>query len=105
MPDRVLVYGVTGSGKTTLARQIAERTGAPLHVVDELTWEPGWVLVPVAEQRRRIAAVCAQQRWVLDSGQNRWLDLVLPRVELIVALDYPRGYPWPDSCVACCGGR
>jgi len=63
----------------------------PLYAVDELTWEPGWVLVPVTEQRRRIAAVCAQQRWVLDSGQNHWLDLALARVELIVALDYPGG--------------
>jgi adenylate kinase family enzyme len=51
------VYGVTGSGKTTLAAQIAERTGLPWHSVDDLTWEPGWVEVPVQEQRRRIEAI------------------------------------------------
>jgi adenylate kinase family enzyme len=87
---RVLIYGVTGSGKTTLARKVAARTGLPWHCVDDLTWEPGWVGVPVAEQRRRISAICAGERWILDHGYSSWLDLVLPRADLIVALDYPR---------------
>lgn len=86
----MLIYGVTGSGKTTLAQQVAERTGLPFHSVDDLTWEPGWVEVPAAEQRRRIAVICAGERWILDSGYSKWLDLVLARADLIVALDYPR---------------
>ena len=88
--DRILVYGVTGSGKTTIARQIAARTGLPWHEVDNLTWEPGWVVVPVEEQRRRIAAICAEERWILDTAYGAWLEVPLARVELIVALDYPR---------------
>ncbi len=80
MADRVLIYGVTGSGKTTMARQLAERTGLPWHSVDDLTWEPGWIGVPADEQRR----------WILDSAYSSWIDLVLDRVELVVALDYSR---------------
>ena len=41
LPDRVLVYGVTGSGKTTAALAIGARTGLPVTLVDELTWLPG----------------------------------------------------------------
>jgi adenylate kinase family enzyme len=37
--DRVLIYGVTGSGKTTLAQKVADRTGLPFHSVDDLTWD------------------------------------------------------------------
>jgi adenylate kinase family enzyme len=88
--DRILVYGVTGSGKTRLAEAISAATGIPWHAVDELTWEPGWIEVPDDEQRRRIAAICAEERWVLDTAYGRWLDIPLARVELIVALDYPR---------------
>ena len=90
MADRILVYGVTGSGKTSLAERISARTGIPWHSVDELTWEPEWVPVPDAEQRRRIEALCAGERWVLDTAYRRWLDVPLARVELIVALDFPR---------------
>lgn len=34
-PRRVIVYGVTGSGKTDLARRIASLTGLPWHSVDD----------------------------------------------------------------------
>jgi adenylate kinase family enzyme len=88
--DRILIYGVTGSGKSTLARQVAERTGLPFHSIDDLTWEPGWVVVPDDEQRRRVTAICARERWVIDSAYRKWLDVPLARVDLIVALDYPR---------------
>ena len=88
--DRILVYGVTGSGKTTMAAQIAGRTGLPWHSVDDLTWEPGWVPVPVDEQRRRIAAICAGERWILDTAYGAWREIPMARAELIVALDYPR---------------
>lgn len=90
MANRILVYGVTGSGKTLLAERISGATGIRWHAVDDLTWEPGWVEVPEDEQRRRIAAICAEERWVLDTAYGRWLDIPLARVELIVALDYPR---------------
>jgi adenylate kinase family enzyme len=85
-----LVYGVTGSGKSKAAERISASTGLPLTLADELTWQPGWV--PVAEQRQRelFGTVVAEDRWVLDTAYGAWLDVVLPRVELIVGLDYPR---------------
>ena len=39
MSDRILVYGVTGSGKTFLAERISAATGIPWHAVDDLTWD------------------------------------------------------------------
>ena len=89
---RILVHGVTGSGKSTAAEAIAARTRLPLTLVDELTWQPGWVPVDGDEQRRRLAGVVAQERWVLDAAYGAWLDVVLPRVELVVGLDYPRWF-------------
>ncbi|MBB2892148.1 adenylate kinase [Flexivirga oryzae] len=89
---RILIYGVTGSGKSTAAKNVAARTDLPLILADELTWEPGWV--PVAEDRQRelFAEVVAEDRWVPDTAYGAWLDLVLPRAQLIVALDDPRWF-------------
>jgi len=84
------VDGVPGSGKTTLARRIGEAMGIPWHEADQLTWEPGWIMVSDEEQRRRISDICQGDRWVLDTAYGKWIDIPLARAELIVALDYPR---------------
>lgn len=87
---RLFVYGVTGSGKTTMAARISRATGLPWHAVDDLTWDPNWIEVPIDEQRRRVSEICAREEWILDTAYGKWLDVPLARADLIVALDYPR---------------
>ena len=87
---RILVYGVTGSGKTTLAARVAARLGLPWHAMDDLAWEPGWVAVSDEDQRDRVRAICAGDAWVLDAAYGKWTDLVLARADLVVGLDLPR---------------
>lgn len=88
----MLVYGVTGAGKTTMAQAISRATSLPWYPVDALTWEPGWVPVPAEEQRRRIAEVCAGEEWILDHAYAKWVDIPLGRADLVVGLDYPRWF-------------
>lgn len=88
---RVLIYGVTGSGKTTAADKIGEALGLPSHHVDdEIGWLPEWVERPGEDQRRLAAAMAAEERWVIDSAYGKWRDLVTTRAEYVVALDFPR---------------
>ncbi len=87
---RIFIYGVTGSGKTTFAAQLAEALGLPWISVDELTWEPNWTPVPREIQRERFTKICAEDAWILDTAYGQWVDIPLGRVELIVFLDYPR---------------
>jgi adenylate kinase family enzyme len=87
---RILVYGVTGSGKSTAAARLGAVTGLPVHLADELSWLPDWVLVDAETQRETFGAITATDAWVLDTAYSSWLDLVLSRCEVVVALDYPR---------------
>lgn len=89
-PSRILVYGVYGAGKSTLAAVLADRLRLPWHPVDDLLWQPGWVEVPVAQQRSRITQICRGERWILDGAYHGWRDVPLARADLVVALDYPR---------------
>jgi adenylate kinase family enzyme len=85
------VYGVTGSGKTTLAKEIGEVLGVPWHSVDdEIGWLPGWVERPRDEQRELASRIALSEKWVLDTAYGHWRDVVVPRADVIVALDYPR---------------
>lgn len=87
---RILVYGVTGSGKTTFAEKLSKATGIPCFEADSITWEPDWKEVPLDIQRDRIAAICEGEAWILDSAYAKWMDIPLSKADMIVALDYPR---------------
>ena len=89
--SRVLCYGVTGSGKSSAATEIGAKLGLPVHLVDdEIGWLPGWINRPVGRQIELATQIVAVERWILDSAYGSWLEPVLARTEVIVALDYPR---------------
>lgn len=89
--ERIMLYGVTGSGKSTAARLLGARLGLPVHLVDEeIGWLPGWVMRTVEEQRAITARLVAGERWVMDTAYGSFRDLVLARAQVVVALDYPR---------------
>jgi adenylate kinase family enzyme len=90
--ERIVLVGVTGSGKSTLAPRIAERIGAPYHSMDDLYWTPGWVKVPKAERVPRYADIAADERWVVDGLPNASRAVLLPRADVVVALDYRRWF-------------
>ena len=87
---KILIYGVTGSGKSTLARRLSNHVGIPWHSVDDLSFGPDWTAIPPETVKGRIAEIVAGESWILDSAYSKWLDVVLEREPLILALDYPR---------------
>jgi hypothetical protein len=88
LPDRIVVVGSTGSGKTTLARAIAARLDLPYVELDALHWEPNWSEAPDDVFRRRVETALAPGRWVVDGNYRQVHDLTLARAELLVWLDY-----------------
>jgi len=93
--ERVLVIGSPGSGKSTLARELAGRTGLPLLQLDQLYWQPGWVEPAKDVWARKVAALIAAPRWIMEGNYGGTLPLRLTRADTVIQLDLP---PW--LCVA-----
>lgn len=57
---RILIVGCAGSGKTTLAVALGERTGLPVIHLDQHHWRPGWVERSKAMWREQVAELVAR---------------------------------------------
>jgi adenylate kinase family enzyme len=87
---RVLVIGSGGSGKSTFARQLAERTGLPLVHLDELYWRPGWQAPPDAEWDQTVATLIEGEAWLMDGNYGRTLAMRLAACDTAIFLDRSR---------------
>jgi hypothetical protein len=87
--QRILILGRTGSGKTTLARELAASVGVPHVELDALYFGPDFSTVPLSVLRERTSAAIAGDRWVTDGNKSAVRDLVWPRADTVIWLDYP----------------
>lgn len=86
---RIAVIGTSGSGKTTMARNIAARTGSPYLELDALYWGPNWTATPLEVLREQVALAVQGEQWAIDGNYRIVRDIVWPRATTIVWLDYP----------------
>lgn len=105
MPRRILLFGNSGSGKSSLARRLCQRSGLAHLDLDTLAWQP---IAP--PQRRPLAAsaaeldafTAAQTSWVIEGCYADLLELLVDRATEAIWLNLPiedclqnaRARPW-----------
>jgi adenylate kinase family enzyme len=87
---RVSVVGNSGSGKSTIARELACSISVPLVELDSIFHQPGWVPLPAEEFRRRVADAVAGDGWVIDGNYSAVQPLVWERADTVIWIDLPR---------------
>ena len=90
--QRISVVGSSGSGKTTVARAIAETLGIPHLELDGVYHQPGWVPLPDDDFREIASEFAARDSWVVDGNYTIGgvLDLVWGRADTVVWVDPPK---------------
>jgi adenylate kinase family enzyme len=87
--SRMVVVGPTSSGKSTLAKQLADKIKGDFIELDALHWEPNWVEAPDEVFRERVATAIRSKVWVVAGNYHVSRDLVWPKAQVIIWLDYP----------------
>jgi adenylate kinase family enzyme len=89
---RVNVKGISGSGKSTFSRELAERLNVPYLEIDALHHGPNWTETGAENLRKRVREFMASapEGWVIDGNYESELgELVLAAADRIVWLDPP----------------
>jgi len=89
--QRTVVVGNSGSGKSSLARSIAELISAPAIDLDHIRWQGETYGAKQDESigKRLVAEVAAKPAWVIE-GVYGWLARVaLPSATVLIWLDLP----------------
>lgn len=86
--QRIVVVGPSGAGKSTLSREIARLKEIPHIEMDALQWQANWTATPTDELRVRVAEAMAPPSWVLDGNYSMVRDVIWPRADTLIWLDY-----------------
>lgn len=87
---RIVIFGTTSGGKSTLARRLAQSRALPHVEIDRLYWQADWSIVPPDIYAQRHAEVIAQEDWIIDGGGD--LTTTRARAERateIILIDMP----------------
>ncbi|MCB1072360.1 MAG: adenylate kinase [Chlamydiales bacterium] len=86
---RIVIIGSCGSGKTTLARHLAENLDYPVTDLDDLYWLPNWTLRPKEEFASLIEKATRSDCWIICGNQSKFRHLIWPKADTIIWLDLP----------------
>jgi adenylate kinase family enzyme len=88
-PRRVHVIGTSGSGKTTVAKAIADKLGIRHIELDAINWQPNWTELPKDEFKERTMEAIEHGDWTIDGNYKVVRDVIWDKVDTIVWLDLP----------------
>lgn len=85
---RIVVIGTTSSGKSTLAKQIAEKFNFTFIELDALHWEPNWREADDEVFRQRVKEAIQAPTWVSAGNYSVVRDILWKKAEAVIWLDY-----------------
>lgn len=90
--ERVSIVGSSASGKTTLAKAIADSLDIPHLELDSVHHQPDWEPLPDEEFQAEVKPFVAGDRWVVDGNYNSKgvLDIVWRHADTVIWLDLSR---------------
>lgn len=86
---RVMIYGGSGSGKSTVAQRLGAITGLPVVHIDPMYWKPDWIQRDRAETTALVEAAMAKDAWVFDGNHHGTFPERIARADHMIFLDYP----------------
>ena len=86
---KVIVIGCPGSGKSTFARALHDKTGIPLYHLDMMYWNADKTTVEKREFLELLSSVLEKDEWIIDGNYGSTMELRMTACDMVIFLDYP----------------
>jgi len=86
---KIIVIGCPGSGKSTVARALHNKTGISLYHLDMMYWNADKTTVEKIVFRERLSAVIEKDEWIIDGNYGSTMELRMAACDTVIFLDYP----------------
>jgi adenylate kinase family enzyme len=94
MMKRVIVIGCSGSGKTTFAEKLRDKTGLPLYYLDAIWHKPDKTHISREEFDDRMCELLAEESWIIDGNYQRTMERRMAACDTVILFDLP-----VDACL------
>ena len=86
---KIIVIGCPGSGKSTFALALHERTGIPLYHLDMMFWNADKTTVEKSVFLERLSRVLETDAFIIDGNYASTMEKRLIAADTVFFLDYP----------------
>ena len=88
--SRIVVYGSTSAGKTTVTKELGRILDSDVIILDDVFWGPNWEMPTTESFQKRVKEIISgKEKWVVDGNYSKVRPLILPKATFAVFLDLP----------------
>lgn len=84
-----MIIGSPGSGKSTFARKLRDKTGLPLFYLDMIKHKPDRTTISSEEFDKKLKEILVKSQWIIDGNYQRTLEVRMKECDLIILFDLP----------------
>ncbi len=86
---KIIVIGCPGSGKTTFAEKLKEKTRLPLFYLDAIWHKPDRTHISREEFDARLSEILTQDFWIIDGNYSRTIENRISACDTVFLFDLP----------------
>lgn len=89
-PNRIMIFGRPGSGKSTFAHAIHCILKLPLHHLDKYYFINNWVERDTQEFLDIQQSLVSSKKWIIDGNSIKTLEIRYAKADLVLYINFPR---------------
>ena len=86
---KIIIVGCCGSGKSTFAKKLAQKTDLPLYHLDNIYWLPDASHLERSEFIERQNEIMEKDSWIIDGNYGGTIKNRIKKCEIVFFFDLP----------------